>query len=189
MRYVKGVNNPELTPATRGPRRWSRSWTPGIFHAKTETIAPLEFPVTKWKFALLLTQVGIYACLFAPIQLLIGMQASMITRDYKEMVLSVVTGCGAFMAMFATPIFGALSDRTYSKYGRRAPWVLGGVLFGIFAMMGLTLSWSPWALAGSWVLVQGALNASFIAINAIPNDRSGLSTVAKWVAGWAPVRI
>lgn len=170
MRYVKEVNNPELTPATRGPRRWPRSWTPGIFHAKTETIAPLEFPVTKWKFALLLTQVGIYACLFAPIQLLIGMQASMITRDYKEMVLSVVTGCGAFMAMFATPIFGALSDRTYSKYGRRAPWVLGGVLFGIFAMMGLTLSWSPWALAGSWVLVQGALNASFIAINAIPND-------------------
>lgn len=89
------MTNLELPPpATQGPRRWPRSWNPGIFHAKKETIEPLEVPATKRKFALLLTQVGIYACLFAPIQLLIGLQASMIARDQKEIVLSVVTGCG-----------------------------------------------------------------------------------------------
>ncbi len=142
------MNISDLTPATQGPRRWPRSWSPGIFHAKKETIEPLEVPKTRWKFALLLTQVGIYACLFAPIQLLIGLQASMI----------------------ATPIFGALSDRTYSKYGRRAPWVLGGVLCGVFALAGLTLAWCPASLAGTWVLTQAALNAAFIATNAIPND-------------------
>lgn len=164
------MNTPDLTPATQGPRRWPRSWNPGIFHAKKETIEPLEIPTTRWKFALLLTQVGIYACLFAPIQLLIGLQASMIAHDQKEIVLSVVTGCGAFMAMIAAPVFGALSDRTYSKYGRRAPWVLGGVLCGVFALAGLTLSWCPAALAGTWVLTQAALNAAFIATSAIPND-------------------
>lgn len=110
-------------------------------------------------------------CLFfAPIQLLIGMQASMIAHEQKEIVLSVVTGCGALMAMIAAPVFGALSDRTYSKYGRRAPWVLGGVLCGVFALAGLTLSWCPAALAGTWVLTQAALNAAFIATSAIPND-------------------
>lgn len=164
------MNISDLTPATQGPRRWPRSWSPGIFHAKKETIEPLEVPKTRWKFALLLTQVGIYACLFAPIQLLIGLQASMIAYDQKEIVLSVVTGCGAFMAMIAAPIFGALSDRTYSKYGRRAPWVLGGVLCGVFALAGLTLSWCPASLAGTWVLTQAALNAAFIATSAIPND-------------------
>lgn len=160
----------DLTPATQGPRRWPRSWSPGIFHAKKETIEPLEVPKTRWKFALLLTQVGIYACLFAPIQLLIGLQASLIDYQNKELVLSVVTGFGAFMAMVAAPIFGALSDRTYSRYGRRAPWVLGGVLLGIFALTALATSWSPWMLAGSWALTQAALNAAFIATLATPND-------------------
>lgn len=164
------MNISDLPPATQGPRRWPRSWTPGIFHAKKETIEPRETPTTQWKFALFLTQVGIYACLFAPIQLLIGLQASLIDYQNKELVLSVVTGCGAFVAMVAAPIFGALSDRTYSRYGRRAPWVLGGVLFGIFALTALATSWSPWMLAGSWALTQAALNAAFIATLATPND-------------------
>lgn len=132
---------------------------------------------------MLLTQVGLFACFYAPVQLLIGLQASLVAHEQKELVLSIVTACGAIMAVLATPLFGALSDRTYSKYGRRSPWVLGGVLFGIFALMGLTVSWTLPAMVVSWVLAQGALNAALIAIYAVPTDSVRVEHRGE-VGGW-----
>ena len=40
---------------------------------------------------------------------------------------------GALVAMFANPLFGAWSDRTTSRFGRRRPWILAGCVGGALA--------------------------------------------------------
>ena len=44
--------------------------------------------------------------------------------------LSLVAGTGAFLAMFANPFFGRMSDRTASRLGMRRPWMMLGLLGG-----------------------------------------------------------
>ena len=44
--------------------------------------------------------------------------------------LSLVTTVGALVGILVQPIIGVLSDRTRSKWGRRAPWIAGGAVAG-----------------------------------------------------------
>ena len=41
-------------------------------------------------------------------------------------MFGLVTGVGAAVSVFANPAFGAISDRTTSRFGRRVPWVVAG---------------------------------------------------------------
>src|SRR4051794_3686693 len=43
----------------------------------------------------------------------------------REEYLGYLTGVGAVVALLAGPVFGQLSDRTRSRFGRRRPWILG----------------------------------------------------------------
>jgi MFS family permease len=60
--------------------------------------------------------------------------------DDKAVVLAIITTIGALAAMITQPLVGALSDRTRHRRGRRAPWMLRGVLIALplLALMGLT---------------------------------------------------
>src|SRR4051812_22734036 len=69
--------------------------------------------------------------------LLLPLQVQGLGEADKVKNLLVVTTIGALAAMFAQPIAGALSDRTRSRYGRRAPWMVGGALVGGVALVGM----------------------------------------------------
>lgn len=86
-------------------------------------------------------------------------------------MLAWVTGAGAAVSMVANPLFGALSDRTASRFGRRAPWILAGVLGGAGALVLLAGAGTVPAMALGWCLVQLTLNAAFAAITAAVPDR------------------
>jgi len=62
--------------------------------------------------------------------------------DDKAVVLAIITTIGALAGMITQPVVGALSDRTRNRRGRRAPWMLRGVLLALplLALMGLTES-------------------------------------------------
>ena len=47
-----------------------------------------------------------------------------------------MTGAGAAVSLVANPLFGAFSDRTTSRLGRRVPWVLFGAVLGAAALIG-----------------------------------------------------
>lgn len=143
----------------------------GYFEAKEDIHAPLVKPERSWRATVTLAEIGFYAAWFGPIQVLLGLQAAFIAPSDKELVLSLVTGFGAFVSMVSNPFFGALSDHTTSRYGRRAPWVLGGTLIGVFGLVFLAASWSVWAMVFSWALVQAGVNAAFAALSATLNDR------------------
>ncbi len=68
--------------------------------------------------------------------------------------LAIIATIGAFAAMIAQPIAGQISDRTRSRFGRRAPWMIIGVLAGALALVGLAFADSLVGIAIAWTLVQ-----------------------------------
>ncbi|MFE9532546.1 MFS transporter [Streptomyces sp. NPDC006691] len=143
-------------------------------------------PGGRWVGALSLANLGVWVGWFGPLQLLLARQAEHFTPDDKASTLALVTGLGAAVSMVANPVFGALSDRTTARVGRRIPWVVTGGVGGVAGL--LVLAWAPdvAVMAAGWCLVQLALNASFAALTAavpdqVPHRRRGL------VGGWLGV--
>ena len=89
----------------------------------------------------------------------------------KAGALAVIATIGAFAAMIAQPIAGTVSDRTRSRFGRRAPWMVGGVLIGGLALIGMGLGNTLVQVGIAWVIVQIAYNFAQGPLSAILPDR------------------
>ncbi|UQA95463.1 MFS transporter [Streptomyces halobius] len=126
-----------------------------------------------WTAALSLANGAIWAGWYGPIQILLALQAAEVAPPgtAKETVLAWVTGCGAAISLLTNPLFGALSDRTTSRYGRRTPWILAGVLGGAAALTLLASARTVPLMVLGWCLVQLTLNAAFAAVTAAVPDR------------------
>lgn len=125
-----------------------------------------------WITGLVLVNVGINAAFFGPIQVLIGQQAQAFDANNKEGILALVTGAGAAVALVANPLFGAFSDRTWSRFGRRRPWVLIGALLATVALVALAGAPNVAAATALWCFVQLGANGAYAAITAAIPDRS-----------------
>lgn len=125
-----------------------------------------------WITGLVLVNVGVNAAFFGPIQVLLGLQAAAFDPNQKEAILALVTGAGAAVALVANPLFGAFSDRTWSRFGRRRPWVLIGAVLGSIALLALAGAPNVAAATALWCLVQLGCNGAYAAITAAIPDRA-----------------
>lgn len=97
--------------------------------------------------------------------------------------LALVVGAASLVAMVSAPIAGTLSDRTRTRIGGRAPWILVGAVATVIAAVVLAAAQSiPQILIG-WCLVQLATNFILTPINAhvpdrVPVARRGLFSAA-----------
>ena len=148
---------------------------PGIARPGAPVPEALAEPVRRvgpgWVTGLVLVNVGINAAFFAPLNVLLGLQATALDPGHKEAILSLVTACGAAVALVANPLFGALSDRTTSRLGRRSPWILAGAVLGVAGLLALSGAGSVAALLLFWCLVQTGANAAYAAVTAAIPDR------------------
>ena len=85
--------------------------------------------------------------------------------------LAIVSTIGAFAAMIAQPIAGQISDRTRSRFGRRAPWIVLGALAGALSLVGLAFADSLVGFIVAWVLVQVCYNFAQGPLSAVMPDR------------------
>ncbi|MFF8727451.1 MFS transporter [Streptomyces sp. NPDC015171] len=127
-----------------------------------------------WTAALALANGAIWVGWFGPLQILLAAQA----RDFapgsgmsKETLLAWVTGAGAVVSLLANPLFGALSDRTTARRGRRVPWLVAGTAGGALSLLLLAGAGGPWTMTLGWCLAQLTLNAAFAAVTAAVPDR------------------
>ncbi len=151
--------------------------------------APVGTPVDRvpgsWVARVALAGLGVWAGFFGPIQVLLAQQAEAVAPSDKEFVFGLVTGLGSAVSVVANPLFGALSDRTTSRFGRRVPWVLGGSLVGALALLVLAAAESVPVMVLGWCLAQASLNAMFAALTAAVPDQVPVSqrgAVGGWVA-------
>ena len=129
-------------------------------------------PVTKaWVSSVVLVNLGINVVIFAPINVLLGLQATAIDPGNKEAILSLVTACGAAVALVANPLFGALSDRTTSAMGRRSPWILAGAILGVASLLMLSGATTVGLMLIGWCALQASINAAYSSITATIPDR------------------
>jgi MFS family permease len=89
--------------------------------------------------------------------------------------LTIVATIGAFAAMIAQPIAGQISDRTRSRFGRRAPWMVLGALAGALSLIGLAFADSLVGFVLAWSLVQISYNFAQGPLSAVLPDRVPLS--------------
>jgi MFS family permease len=92
---------------------------------------------------------------------------------------ALVSSVGASVAMVATVIAGALSDRTRSRWGRRSPWMVGGALVAGLGLFSAGSTSSLWLLVVSFAAYQGGLGAMLAALSAVLPDRIAPASLGK----------
>lgn len=135
---------------------------------------PVERVGRGWAAALSLANGAIWVGWYGPLQILLASQAEEFAPGSgmsKETMLAWVTGVGAAVSLAANPLFGALSDRTTSRHGRRTPWIVAGAAGGALSLLVLAAADGVWTMALGWCLVQLTLNAAFAAVTAAVPDR------------------
>ncbi len=123
-------------------------------------------------YALALIELAVLGSLVVPIVVTLSLKVlSLVPSDQKENALGTVLAIGAAAALIANPIFGHLSDRTKSRFGRRRPWLVGGTAAGLLAtIITATASNVPQFILG-WALTQIAYNATLAALSALLADQ------------------
>jgi MFS family permease len=140
----------------------------------------------RWVAWVTLAGLGLWAGFFGPIQVLLAQQAGQVAPGHKELVFGVVTGVGSAVAVVANPVFGALSDRTVSRFGRRVPWVVAGAVLGALALVLLAHARTVLEMVLAWSLAEAALTAMFAALSASVPDLVPVRERGQ-VGGWVAV--
>ena len=135
---------------------------------------------------------GLYAGI---ITVLLPLQVEHIDRAHKVAALGVVSGVSAVFALVFNPIGGALSDRTRSRFGRRAPWLVTAPVAMIVMLALLSRAGTVLLVAVAWCLAQAVANLYQAPLTAVIPDRvsrqrrgaasavTGVSSVLGGVAG------
>ncbi|MFF1359549.1 MFS transporter [Streptomyces sp. NPDC058297] len=76
------------------------------------------------------------ACFGAPAGVLIAIQVAELAPADKVEVFGLISAVSALAGALVTPIGGALSDRTRSRFGKRAPWIVATTLISLLGMAG-----------------------------------------------------
>lgn len=105
------------------------------------------------------------------LSVLIPAQVSQVDPARAASNLALVLPLGALGALLGNPLGGALSDRTTSRFGRRRPWIVIGVLATAVGLLILAHIPTLVGLALGWFLVQFFGNVLLAAYAAIIPDR------------------
>lgn len=105
-------------------------------------------------------------------QVLLPTQLLAIDAAAKVANLATVTTISFVVTVIAQPLIGAISDRTRSRLGRRAPWMLIGAVIGGALLLGVGSLTSIIWLTLAWVVIQVSLNAVIGPLSAIIPDRN-----------------
>jgi MFS family permease len=151
-----GARSPELpaqaTPSPEAP-------------ATTEN-APAKLILT-----LAFAQFGAYLAVLTPVMVTLALRVSQIVpEDDRGSALGQVLSVGALLAMLGNPVFGALSDRTTSRFGRRRPWLIGGMAVGVTGLTVVALGGNVLVLMLGWALAQLGINATLAALTSCVPD-------------------
>jgi MFS family permease len=132
---------------------------------------------------------GLSAMYAGVLTVLLPQQIEDLDRAHKVAVLGVVSGVSAVFALVFNPVGGALSDRTRSRFGRRAPWLVAAPagLLVLLVLLGQARA-VPLVLV-AWCLAQVLANLYQAPLTAVIPDRVAVTRrgVASAVTGVASV--
>jgi MFS family permease len=142
-----------------------------------------------WITGLTLGNMGMWMASLAALQFLLPAQIQDITPRHKFLALGVVSALGAVASVLATPVAGALSDRTTHAWsfgrlrGRRHRWTLVMALLGGICLAVQGYQTTIAGVAILWVLFSAFQNGEYASLSAAIPDHVPVAQRAT-VAGW-----
>jgi MFS family permease len=151
---------------------------------------PTQHVRVRWIIGLTLASLGMWMATQTPLQVVLALQLQDITPRHKIVALGVATGVGAISSALATPVVGALSDRTahggrLGRFsGRRHRWTLVMVVLAAICMVLLAEQRTVFGVALLWFLFSGFQNGEYASLSAAIPDHVPVrqrATVSGWV--------
>jgi MFS family permease len=127
-----------------------------------------------WRFISLYTLAYASSCLMliAPLLVTLALKInSLVGTERAPGALALVAGTGSLLSMFANPIFGKLSDRTTSAWGRRRPWMVIGLAGGSVGILTVALAPNVAVVLAGWCVAQVFFNGLLAAQVAVLPDQ------------------
>ncbi|MEU4237354.1 MFS transporter [Actinoplanes sp. NPDC026619] len=121
--------------------------------------------------AMALAQFGAYLTILTPVVVTLSIRVAQIAPDSKTSALSTVLSVGALLALIGNPFFGAMSDRTTARMGRRRPWLIGGMVAGFLGLLVVATGSNIATLTFGWALAQLGVNATLSTLTALMPDQ------------------
>ncbi|WP_030184057.1 MFS transporter [Streptomyces sp. NRRL S-813] len=116
-------------------------------------------------------QLGVFIALLTPILVSLSLKVqSIVPEDDQVASLGIVTTTGSVAAMLANPFFGRLSDRTTSRFGRRRPWLVLGMLGLLLGLVIIATASSVAVVTVGFVIASASANAALAAFVATVAD-------------------
>ncbi len=120
---------------------------------------------------------------------LVGLYAA---ADWKNTALGAMRFAGLIIAMLVQPAAGIISDRSTSRFGRRRPFILIGVLLDLVFLAAIGLSWNYWTLLVAVLLIQFSSNISHgplqgLIPDLVPEDQRGRASAVKAIFELLPI--
>ena len=151
---------------------------------------PTQHVRYRWITLLALASLGMWMATQTPLQVVLALQLQDITPRHKIVALGVVTGVGAISSALATPVVGALSDRTAHSgrlgrfSGRRHRWTLAMVVLAALCLALLAEQATVFGVALLWFLFSAFQNGEYATLSAAVPDHVPVrqrATVSGWV--------
>jgi len=151
---------------------------------------PTQHVRYRWIVGLTLASLGMWMANQTPSQVMLALQLQDITPRHKIVALGVVTAINAVGSALATPVVGALSDRTahgrrLGRFsGRRHRWTLVMVLLSAVSLALLAKAGTVLAVALLWLLFGVFQNGEYATLSAALPDHVPVrqrATVSGWV--------
>ena len=143
-----------------------------------------------WVTGLTLASLAMWMASYTPLQVLLPIQLQDITPRHKLAALGAVSAVGAVASVLATPVAGALSDRTTHTRGlahlrgRRHRWTLAMALLGAASLVIMAKQTTVVGVAIGWVCFSAFQNGEYASLSAAIPDHVPVrqrATVAGWV--------
>ncbi len=156
---------------------------PGVFGEEPPTLTTVRSLVSQRRLGLGLFIIG-WCWVFANSMAagtLFAAKLAIVSPDHKVFWLGVATAAAGAVSSVLLFIFGAVSDLTRSRFGRRSPWVVFGGVFGGVGLVLIALAGSiPTLIAAflAYCVVAAALPAAMLAVfpDRVPKERLGTAS-------------
>jgi Na+/melibiose symporter-like transporter len=115
-----------------------------------------------------------------------------VNEGIRNSALGGMRTAGLVIAMLAQPAMGLLSDRSTSRYGRRRPFLLAGVMLDLVFLAWIALAGNFWSLLAAVLFLQFSSNVSHGPLQAlipdlVPEAQRGRASAVKAIFELLPV--
>jgi MFS family permease len=136
-----------------------------------EVLAEPAVPVSRaWTARFGLLWFGFWMANLVPIQLVLPDQFDALDHAHKVRDFGLVSGLTGLAALVTLPLFGALCDRTRSRFGRRRVWIVAGTVVFVVGLLATGPQSTWWAVGIAWLVATLGINMATAGLSAVIAD-------------------